>query len=64
MEELRLKREAKKWDNKVDEADDEFRAAKKQMREEADKYLELIEQALKGTQKTELLFTVRWSVQD
>jgi ERCC4-related helicase len=64
MEELRLKRESNKWDNKIDEADEDFRAAKKKMREEADKYLELIEQALKGTQKTELLFTVRWSVQD
>lgn len=64
MEQLKLKRESRKWETKVDEADEEFRAAKKQMREEADKYLELIEQALKGTQKTELLFTVRWSVQD
>lgn len=64
MEQLKLKRESRKWETKVDEADEEFRAAKKKMREEADKYLELIEQALKGTQKTELLFTVRWSVQD
>lgn len=64
MEQLRLKRESRKWETMVDEADEEFRLAKKQMREEADKYLELIEQALKGTQKTELLFTVRWSVQD
>lgn len=64
MEQLRLKRESRKWETKVDEADEDFRAAKKQMREEADKYLELIEQALKGTQKTELLFTVRWSVQN
>lgn len=64
MEQLRLKRESRKWETKVDEADEEFRAAKKQMRDEADKYLELIEQALKGTQKTKLLFTVRWSVQN
>lgn len=64
MEQLKLKRESRKWETKVDEADEEFREAKKKMREEADKYLELIEQALKGTQKTELLFTVRWSVQD
>lgn len=64
MEQLKLKRESRKWETKVDEADEEFRAAKNKMREEADKYLELIEQALKGTQKTELLFTVRWSVQD
>ena len=32
------------------------------MREEADHYLELIEQALKGTQTIEHLFSIRWKV--
>ena len=35
---------------------------RKKIRAEADKYLELIEQSLQGTQKTEHVFTVRWRI--
>lgn len=62
MAQLKLRREALKWETKIDEADDEFRALKKQMRIDAIAYLDLIEQALKGTQNREELFTIRWSV--
>jgi superfamily II DNA or RNA helicase len=62
MEQLKYKKEARKWEQKAEEADDDFRDAKKKLRDEADKYLELIEQSLKGTQSTEHLFNIRWRI--
>ena len=62
MEQLKYKKEARKWEQKAEEADDDFRVAKKKLRDEADKYLELIEQSLKGTQSTEHLFNIRWRI--
>ena len=62
MEQLKYKKEARKWEQKAEEADDFFRDAKKKLRDEADKYLELIEQSLKGTQSTEHLFNIRWRI--
>ncbi len=62
MEQLRLKKDARRWEQKAEDADDEFRDLKKQLREEADKYLELIEQALKGVQQTEHIFTINWKI--
>lgn len=62
MGQLKLKKEARRWEQKAEDADDEFRILKKQLREEADKYLELIEQSLKGTQHTEQLFTIQWRI--
>jgi hypothetical protein len=59
---LQLKREALKFERKQEEADDEYRAERKKQSEEADHYLELIEQALKGTKTNEELFTISWSV--
>ena len=62
MEQLKFKKEARKWAERAEEEDEEARDARKKMREEADRYLELIEQALKGTQAIEQLFTIRWKV--
>lgn len=62
MEQLKYKKEARKWEQKAEEADDDFRDARKKLRDEADKYLELIEQSLKGTQRTEHLFNIRWRI--
>jgi hypothetical protein len=56
------KKDARRWEQEAEDADDEFRDLKKQLREEADKYLELIEQALKGVQQTEHIFTIRWKI--
>lgn len=64
MEQLKYKKEARKWEQRAEELDEEFRDAKKKLREEADRFLELIEESLKGTQETEHLFTIRWSVVD
>ncbi|GEK87726.1 SNF2-related protein [Microbacterium aerolatum] len=60
MEQLRLKKEARKWEHRAEEADEDFRYTRKKLRAEGDKYLELIEQSLHGTQETKHLFTVRW----
>ena len=62
MEQLKFKKEARKWAERAEEEDEEARAARRKMSEEADRYLELIEQALKGTQVVEDLFSIRWRI--
>jgi len=62
MEQLRFKKEARKWEQRAEEADEDFREARKKLRAEADKYLDLVEQSLQGTQTTEHLFTIRWQI--
>lgn len=62
MEQLRFKKEARKWEQRAEEADEDFRETRKKLRAEADKYLELIEQSLQGTQESEHLFTIRWRI--
>ncbi|MFT4470853.1 SNF2-related protein [Arthrobacter sulfonylureivorans] len=62
MEQLRLKKEARRWEQRAEEADEDFRETRKKLRAEADKYLDLIEQSLKGTQDAEHLFTIRWRI--
>jgi ERCC4-related helicase len=62
MEQLRLKKEARKWEQRVEDADEGFRETRKKIRAEADKYLELIEQSLQGTHVTEHLFDIRWRI--
>ena len=52
----------RKWEQRAEEADEDFRDTRKKLRAEADKYLELIEQSLQGTQETEHLFTIRWRI--
>lgn len=62
MEQLRHKKDARRWEQRAEDADEDFRETRKKLRAEADKYLDLIEQSLKGTQHTEQLFTIRWRV--
>jgi ERCC4-related helicase len=62
LEQLKFKQEARRWAEKAEEEDEEARAARKKMREEADNYLTLIEQSLKGTRHIEDLFTIKWKV--
>lgn len=62
MEQLRFKKEARKWEQRAEDADETFRDTRKELRAEADKFLDLIEQSLQGTQKTDHLFTIRWRV--
>lgn len=62
MEQLRFKKEASRWDRKVDDAEDAYRAQRRKFREETEEALDLIAQALAGTQVTEHLFSIRWRV--
>ncbi|MHB8380511.1 MAG: SNF2-related protein [Acidimicrobiales bacterium] len=62
LEQLRFKKEARNWAERAEDEDEEARAARKRIREESDHYLTLIEQALKGTQEVEHLFSIRWSI--
>ncbi|MCT2175359.1 SNF2-related protein [Dietzia cinnamea] len=62
MEQLRHKKEARRWAQKAEDEDDRARSDRIKMREEADKYLDLIEQSLQGKQEIEDLFSIRWRV--
>lgn len=62
MEQLRFKKDARRWEQRAEEADEEFRDTRKKLRAEADKYLALIEQSLQGRQQIDHLFTIRWRI--
>ena len=62
VEQLKHKKEAKKWDQRADEEDESFRAEKKALKEEGARLLELIEQSLRGTKSERQLFAAEWEV--
>ena len=62
MEQLRHKKEARRWGQKAEDEDDRARGERIKLREEIDKYLDLIEQSLKGKRETEDLFAIRWRI--
>ena len=64
LEQLKFKQEARKWAEKAEEEDEEARADRKKMRDEANDYLTLIEESLKGTRRVEDLFYLRWKIVD
>ena len=62
MEELRHKKQARKWEERVEEEEDAYRRERNRLRDEADDMLVLIEQSLKGTQRVDDLFSIRWKI--
>jgi len=62
MEQLRHKKEARRWSRKAEDEDDRARIERVKLRHETDRYLDLIEQSLTGTQETEDLFMIRWRI--
>lgn len=62
IQQLRFKQEARKWADKCEDEDEKARLARKKMREDAESYLLLIEQSLKGTRNIESLFSLEWSI--
>ncbi|OBB19708.1 DNA helicase [Mycolicibacterium setense] len=62
MDQLSHKKEARRWAQKAEDEDDRARSGRIKLREETDKYLDLIEQSLHGMQETEDLFAIRWKV--
>lgn len=64
LKQLEYKKEARKWEQKAEDEDDRARDERRKRREEADDWLEQIENALKGNKKIEDLFTISWEIQD
>jgi superfamily II DNA or RNA helicase len=62
MRQLKFKQEARKWADKAEDEDEKARSARKKMREEAEIYLSLIEQALKGFRNVKQLFSIQWEI--
>ena len=62
MEQLKHKKEARRWGQKAEDEDDRARSERIKLREEIDKYLDLIEQSLRGQREIEDLFAIRWRV--
>jgi hypothetical protein len=62
LQQLKFKQEARKWADKAEDEDENARTARKKMREEAEKYLTLIEQSLKGSKQVQDLFSIKWKV--
>jgi hypothetical protein len=62
LQQLKFKQEARKWSDKAEDEDEDARMARKKMREEAENYLMLIEQSLKGSKSTEDLFSFSWKI--
>lgn len=62
-ERLRLRREAQKLSRRADDLYSEFRVERDRLRDKADEYLGMLEDALGGTERREHVFTIRWAVQ-
>lgn len=62
MDQLRYKKEARRWAQKAEDEDDRARSERIKLREEIDKYLDLIEQSLRGKREIEDLFAIRWRI--
>ena len=62
LQQLKFKQEARKWSDKAEDEDEDARIARKKMREEAENYLTLIEQSLKGLKSVEHLFSLSWKI--
>jgi glutamate synthase domain-containing protein 1 len=60
---LRLKRECTKWERMIDDEADRARAERRQLYDQQDEFLELIGQALEGSNEREPLFSLRWRVE-
>jgi ERCC4-related helicase len=62
LHQLKFKQEARKWADKAEFEDEEARLARKKMREEAENYLLLIEESLKGSSTNQHLFSIVWKI--
>ncbi|AKK12080.1 SNF2-related protein [Corynebacterium uterequi] len=61
-EELKLKKEARQWRRKIDDAEDEYRAERNRLRDQSEEYLDDARDALNATEARRELFTVNWEV--
>ncbi|MDK8478427.1 SNF2-related protein [Corynebacterium pseudodiphtheriticum] len=64
MESLSLKKKANRLEEKIDDADDEFRTLRRKMRQQSNDYLDSVAQALKGSEEQEPVLALRWEIQN
>ncbi|WOH93779.1 hypothetical protein [Corynebacterium urealyticum] len=61
-EELKLKKEARQWRRKADDAEDEYRSERNRLRNESDDLLDSAQEALQAKQSRDVLFTINWEI--
>lgn len=63
-ERLKLRKEAQKLSRRADDLYSDYREERERLRGKADEYLGMLEDALRGTEHREHVFTIRWAVRD
>lgn len=61
-ERLKLRKEVQKISRRADELYGDYREERNKLREKADEYLEMLEDALRGSERREHVFSIRWAV--
>ena len=61
-ERLKLRKEAQRLSRRADDLYSDYREERDRLRDKADEYLGMLEDALGGTERREHVFTIRWSV--
>lgn len=61
-ERLKLRKEAQKLSRRADDLYSDYREERDRLRDKADEYLGMLENALGGTERREHVFTIRWAV--
>ena len=62
LKQLEYKKEARKWEQRIETEEDRSREERRMNTERADEYLEQIEQALKGNKTIDDLLTITWDI--
>lgn len=62
IDQLKFTREARQWQKRAEEADDEYRRQRNKFREESDIYLDNAAHALEAQQSIQELFTINWKI--
>lgn len=62
-ERLKLRKEAQRLGKRAESLYDDFKVERDRLRKKADDYLEMIEQALKGSDRREHILTIRWQIE-
>lgn len=60
---LKYRKQAQRLARRADDLYDEFKLERDRLRGKADEYLDMIEQALKGTDDRQHIFTLKWAVE-
>ena len=63
MEKLRLTREARHWQNKAEQADDEYRQERNRLHAKSEEFLNKVEKSLQAKHEVRDLFTISWDVE-